>query len=110
MGRTINQFRRLRRPSTQSLSSIEGFEPTYSSIISINDNQDNDALDEIPDDGDEFFDEDEDNLRCKIHLNTDNYRLCKTKAVHDTILGKIHASLTKKTLTATEAPHLDTKI
>ena len=42
-------------------------------------------------------------------MNTDNYHLCIAKAAHDTVLGKIDAALTKKTLTATEATHLDTK-
>ena len=35
--------------------------------------------------------------------------MCKAKAAHDAVLGKINASLAKKPLTATEAPHLDTK-
>ena len=35
--------------------------------------------------------------------------MCKAKAAHDAVLGKIDASLTKKPLTATEAPHLNTK-
>ena len=35
--------------------------------------------------------------------------MCKAKAAHDAVLGKIDASLAKKPLTANEAPHLDTK-
>ena len=35
--------------------------------------------------------------------------MCKAKAAHDAVLGKIDASLAKKTLTVNEAPHLDTK-
>ena len=38
LGKTINQFRCLCLPSTQSSSSVEEFEPTYSSIISFNTN------------------------------------------------------------------------
>ena len=102
MERTINQFRRLCLPSMQSLSSVEGSEPTYSSISSLNTNEDDDALDELPDD-------DEDNIICEINSSADNYRLCQAKAAHDAVLGKIDSSLAKKTLTATEAPHLDTK-
>ena len=34
---------------------------------------------------------------------------CEAKAAHDAVLGKSVASLAKKTLAATEAPHLDTK-
>ena len=35
--------------------------------------------------------------------------MCKAEATHDVVLGKNDASLEKKLLTATEAPHLDTK-
>ena len=35
--------------------------------------------------------------------------MCKAKAAHDAVLGKINASLVKKPLTATAAPHLATK-
>ena len=42
-------------------------------------------------------------------MNADNHRLFKAKAAHDVVLGKFDASLAKKTLTATEAPHLNTK-
>ena len=35
--------------------------------------------------------------------------MCKAKAAHDALLAKLDASLAKKPLTATEAPHLDTK-
>ena len=35
--------------------------------------------------------------------------MCKAKAAHDAVLGKIDASLAKKPLTINEAPHLDTK-
>ena len=35
--------------------------------------------------------------------------MCKAKAAHDAVLGKTDASLAKNPLSATEAPHLDTK-
>ena len=35
--------------------------------------------------------------------------MCKAKAAHDAVVGEIDAFLAKKQLTATEAPHLDTK-
>ena len=91
------------------MSSVGHSEPTYSSINSLNTNEDDEALDELPDDADAITDDDEDNLICEINLNADNYRLCKAKAAHDAVLGKIDASLVKKTLTAVEAPHLDIK-
>ena len=109
LGRTINQFRRLCLPSTQSLRSLESSEPTHCSTNSLNTNEDDDILDELPDDVEAITDDDEDNIIYEINLNADNYRLCKAKAAHDAVLGKVHASLAKKPLTATEAPHLDTK-
>ena len=100
LGRTINQFRRLCLPSEQCLSSVEDSEPT---------NDDDDALDELPDDADAITDDNEDNVICEIILNADNYRLCKANAAHGAVLGNIDASLFEKTLTAVEVPHLDTK-
>ena len=43
---------------------------------------------------------------CEIKTH---YRLCESKSAHDAVLGENDASLAKKPLTATEAPHLDTK-
>ena len=109
MARTINQFRRLCLPSTQSLSSVENSEHTYSSINSLNTNEEDDVLDELPDAVDAITDDDEDDLLCEINTYADHYRFCKAKAAHDAVFGKIDASLAKKPLTAHEAPHLDTK-
>ena len=110
LGRTINHFRRLCLPSTQSFSSVEHSEPTYSSIISLNFNEDDNAFDETHDnEADATTDDDEDNLICEINAHADHYRLCKAKAAHDGVLGKFYTSLEKKPLTATEATHLDTK-
>ena len=110
LGKTINQFRRLCLSSTESLSSAEGSDPTYSSIDSLNTNEDDDALAEPRDDDDNpIIDDDEDNFICEINTDAHRYRWCKVKAAHDAVLGKINASLAKKPLTATEAPHLDTK-
>ena len=110
LGRTINQFRRLCLPSTQLLSSVEDSGPTHSSVNSLNTNEDDNAFDETHDDEDDATtNDDEDNLICEINTHADQYRLCKAKAAHDAVLGKIDASSAKKPLTATEAPHLDTK-
>ena len=110
LGKTVSQFRCLCLPSTQSLSSAEALDPTYSSIDSLNINEDDDALAESHDDDDNpIIDDDEDNLICEINTHADRYRLCKAKAAHDAVLEKIDASLAKKPLTATETPHLDTK-
>ena len=92
------------------MSSVEEFEPTYSSINSLNTNEDDNAFDETHDDeADATTDDDEDNLVCEINTHADHYRLCKAKPAHDAILGKFNTFLAKKPLTATEAPHLDTK-
>ena len=106
----INEFQRLCLPSTQSLNSAEGFDPTYSSIGSLNTNEDDDALAEPHDDDDNpIIDDDEDNFICGINTYANCYILCKAKAAHDAVLGKIDAPLAKKPLTPTEATHLDTK-
>ena len=109
--RLMNQFRRLCLDSTQSLGPVEGFEPTFSSFNSLNTNEDDDALTELHDDDDDdvITDDDENNLICEINTHADHYRLCKEKAAHDAVLGKIDDSIAKKQLTATEAPHLDTQ-
>ena len=91
------------------MSSAEDSEPLYSSINSLRTKENDDVLDEPFDDAAAIINADEDNLRCKINLNGDNYRQCKAKSAHDAVLGKIDASLAKKTLTASEAPHLDAK-
>ena len=110
LGRTINQFRRLGLPSTQSLSSVKDSEPTYSSINSLDTNKDDNTFDETHNDEDDVTtDGDEDNLICETNTHADHYRLCRAKAAHDAALGKIDASLAKKPLTANEALHLDTK-
>ena len=110
LGKTINQIRHLCLPPIQSVSSAEGSDPTYSSIDSLNTNKDDDALAEPhANDDNPIIADDEDNFICEINTHTNRYRLCKAKAAHDAVLGKIDASLAKKPLTATEAPHLDTK-
>ena len=87
LGKTIIQFRRLCLPSTQSSSSVEEFEPTYSSINSLNTNEDDNAFNETQDGEDNATtDDDEDNLIYEISTNADNYRLCKAKAAHDAVL------------------------
>ena len=114
LGKTINQFRRLCRPSTQSLSSAEDSDSTYISIDSSNDslntNEHDDALAEPHDhDDNPIIDDDDDNFICEINTHADRYRLCKAKAAHDAVLRKNDASLAEKPLTATGASHLDTK-
>ena len=90
------------------MSSVEDSEPTYSSINSLNTSED--AFEGTYDnEGNVAADDDEDNLICEMNTHADHYRLCKAKAAHDAVLGKVDASLAKKPLTVNEAPHLDTK-
>ena len=110
MGRTINQIRRLFLPSTPPLGSIKASEPTYIPNNSLTTNGDDDKLVEFPDDVDPITDDDKDNLGCQLNLNAHNYRRCKGKAAHVLDLCKIDASLAEKTLAATEAPRLNTKV
>ena len=92
------------------MNSVEDSEPTYSSINSLNTSEDDIAFEETYDhEEDAAADNDEDNLVCEMNTHADHYRLCKAKAVHDAVLGKVDASLAKKPLTVNEAPHLDTK-
>ena len=76
--------------------------------MSTNEN-DNEFDETFDNENDVITDDDEDNLICEMNIHADHYRLCKAKAAHDAVLGKIDASLAKKPLTASETPHLDTK-
>ena len=112
MGKTINQFRRLFSSLASPATLDNNSDRTYSSISSL-ETEEEDHKEAHPqvsgnkqheqatvDEGDQHF---------EVNFNTDHYRLCKAKLAHDTVLGKFDTSLTKKALTATEAPHLDTK-
>ena len=52
--------------------------------------------------------DDEDHV-CEVIFNTDHHRLCKGKLAHVSVLGKLDASLTMKTLTAAQVPRIDAK-
>ena len=92
------------------MSPVEDSEATYSSVSSLNTNKGDNAFDETEDDEDDATtDDDEDNLISEINTHADHYRLRKAISAHDAVLGKFDASLAKIPLTATEAPHLDTK-
>ena len=71
----------------QSLSSVENSEPIYSSINSLNtdEDEDEDAPDELPDDADTITNDEKDDLVCEINLHAYNYTLCKSKAAHDDV-------------------------
>ena len=105
----INHFRRLCLHLTQSLSSVEVFEPTYSTVNTLNTNEDDGAINELHEDDDAITDDNEDNLICEINTHADHYSVFKATAAHDAVFGKNDVSLAKQPLTATEAPHLDIK-
>ena len=73
----------------------------------LNTNEDDDPLVKRLDDGDDSITDDDENLKYEINPHANHYRLCKAKAMLS--WEKINAFLAKKTLTATKAPHLDTK-
>ena len=54
-------------------------------------------------------DSENDNIVCDISIQADQARLCRAKQAHDLVLGKADASLVKKILSTSDAPHLDTK-
>ena len=69
-------MRRLCLPSTQSLSSVEDSEPTYSSINSLTTNEDDFAFEETYDnEGNAAADNDEDHLICEMNTHAGHYRL-----------------------------------
>ena len=113
MGKTNNQFRRLCYPLSYSPTLYDTSDPIYSSISSLDTEEaecETIKLATVPTnrtEGDE--EEAEDDHIFRVDTNIDYYRLCKAKTAHDSVLGKTDASLAKKPLTITEAPHLDTK-
>ena len=113
MSKTINQFSRLCYPLFYSPILHENSDPTYSSISSLDSEEaDSETINVVTvppykTEGNE--EEDEDDHFSRIDTNIDHYRLFKAKTAHDSILSKVDASLAKKPLTITEAPHMDTK-
>ena len=113
MGRTINQFQRLRRPgSPVSLSSSESSTGTYSSISVIETDVTHESgtfscVERIVHENCDI-NEDEDDYVCEINAN-DHYRLCRARAAHDLVIKNPDTLLAKKTLSAAAAPHVRTQ-
>ena len=76
-------------PSAQSLSSVENSEPTYSSIKSLNTNEDDEALHELPDDVDAFTDDIGDNLIYEITWMPTTVACAKPKQLKTLPLEKL---------------------
>ena len=111
MGKFINQFRRICRPETQSNTSVNTSETEYSSINSLSPSED-DAADSasLGDDSHHLStDSEDDNIVCDLSIQADQARLCQAKQVHDLVLGKTDVLQANKCLSASDAPHLNTK-
>ena len=111
MGKLINQFRRICGPETQSNASVNTSNTEYSSINSLSPSED-DTADSTSPGGDSHHlstDSEDDNIVCDLSIQADQARLRQAKQAHDLVLGKTDASLAKKYLTASDAPHLNTQ-
>ena len=111
VGRFNNQFRQICRPETQSNASVNTSNADYNSIDSLSPSEDDVTDSTSPGDNSHHLstDSEDDNIVCDISIQADQARLCQAKQTHDLALGKTDASLAKKCLTASDAPHLNTK-
>ena len=111
MEKFINQFRRICGPQTQSNASVNSSNAEYSSIDSLRSSEDDAADSTGPGDDPHHLvtDSEDDNTVCDINIQADQARLCQVKQAQDTVLGKTDASLAKKCLTTSDAPHVNTK-
>ena len=111
IGKFINQLRRICGPETQSSASVTASNMDYSSINSLSPSEDGAADSTSPGDDSNHvsIDPEDDIVVCDISLQDDQARLCQAKQAHDSVLGKTDASLVKKSLSTSDAPHLNTK-
>ena len=111
MGRFFNQFRRICGPETQSNASINTCNTEYSLINSRSPSENDTAGSTSPYDDPHHIstDSEDDNIICDISIQADKSRRCQAKRAHERVFGKPDASLVKKLLTISDAPHLDTK-
>ena len=110
MGKFINQFRQICGPETQSNASVNTSDTDYSAINSVSPSEDDAADSTSPGNNSHHLsiDSEDDNMVCDISIQADRARLCQAKQAHDLVLGKTDASLAKKHLTTSDAPHLNT--
>ena len=97
---------------TQSNASVYTSNTEYSSKNSPSPSEDDAADTANPGDDSRRIstDSEDDNIVCDISIQADQARLCQAKQTHNLVLRKTDASLVKKFLTASDAPHLDTKV
>ena len=110
-GKMINHLKRICGPETQSSASVNTFNTEYSSSNSLSPSEDKAADLTSPGDDSNHVstDSEDDNIVCDISIQADQARLCQAKHAHNLVLGKTDASLVKKLLTTSDAPHLNTK-
>ena len=109
----INQFRSLCPSLSYSPPSKDGSDATYSSIYYW-DPEENDcdvlyAVSVQTDQTEDEENEEKDDHIFKIDTHIDHYCFCKAKKAHDSVLGKIDASLKKNLLITLQDTHLDAK-
>ena len=111
MGNFINQCRRICGPESQSSASVNASNTDYKSINSIIPSEDDAADSTGPSDDSNHVstDPEDDNIVCDISIQADQALLCQAKQAHDLVLGKTDASLAKKFVTISDAPHLNSK-
>ena len=111
IGKFINHFRRICGPETQSNASVNTSNTEYSSINSLRPSDDDTVDSTIPGDDSHHIstDAEDDNIVCDISIQADQAQLCQAKQAHDLVLAKTDVSLARKCITASDAPHFDTK-
>ena len=105
MGKFINQFRQICGSETPSNASVNPSNAEYSP-------SEDDTADSTSLGNDSHYlgtYSEDDNILCDISIQADQARFCQAKQTHDTMFGKTDASLAKKCLAASDAPHLNTK-
>ena len=111
MVKFINQFRRICEPETHPSASVIASNTDYSSISSFSPSEDDtaDLASPCVDSNHVSTDPEDDKILCDISIQADQARHCQAKQAHDLVLDKTVASLVKKFLTTSDAPHLATK-
>ena len=111
VGKFINQLRRISGPESQSNASVNTSNAEYSSINSLSPSEDDAENSTSPGDDSHHLNTDfeDDNIVCDISTQADEARLCQAKQAHHLVLKKTDASLANICLTASDAPHLNTK-
>ena len=88
-GQAIDQFRCLYPPSSLPLSSVGGPKLKKFPTSSLNTEEDDNVLKELPQDGDRNTVDDEVNKSCETNLNADNQRLSTIQATDENVRREI---------------------